>query len=131
MHEETFGPVLPIVKVADEEQALRFANDTPYGLHGSVWTGDAVRGRRLASRMHTGTVAVNDALVNYAIPALPFGGIGDSGYGSHTGPEGLMAYCWPKAITDSRITPRRELQWFPRLGGVRPRRRLLKLLSRL
>jgi acyl-CoA reductase-like NAD-dependent aldehyde dehydrogenase len=131
MNEETFGPVLAVMKVPDEEAALRTANDSAYGLHGSVWTGGSARGRRFASRMRTGTVGINDVLINYGIPALPFGGVGDSGYGSQTGEEGLRAYCYPKAITDSRISPRRELYWFPRRGGYRLRKQLLKLIARL
>jgi acyl-CoA reductase-like NAD-dependent aldehyde dehydrogenase len=131
MSDETFGPVLAVMRVPDEETALRTANDSAYGLHGSVWTGDAARGRRFASRMRMGTVAINDVLINYGIPALPFGGVGDSGYGSQTGEEGLRAYCYPKALTASRVSPGRELHWFPRRGGYRLRKGLLKLLSRL
>ncbi|MFQ5948891.1 MAG: aldehyde dehydrogenase family protein [Acidimicrobiia bacterium] len=129
MREETFGPVLPVMKVPTAEAALELANDSAYGLHGSVWTRDRSRGRSLASAMETGTVAVNDCLVNYGIPDLPFGGIKDSGYGSSNGPEGLRAFTYPKAITDSRIRPKRELWWFPRRGGRRLWRWVLRLVG--
>ncbi|MBP1633243.1 MAG: putative Aldehyde dehydrogenase, partial [Acidobacteria bacterium] len=65
MREETFGPVLAVMRVAGEEEAVALANDSPFGLHASVWTRDPGRGRRVASRLRAGTVAINDALVNY------------------------------------------------------------------
>jgi len=128
MREETFGPVLPVMRVADEETAVRLADDSPFGLHASVWTADAARARRVASRLRTGAVAINDCLVNYAMPGLEFGGVGDSGYGRQGGPEGLRAYCYSKSVTWSRLTPRRELQWFPRRLGSRTWKRALRLL---
>ncbi|CCG01187.1 aldehyde dehydrogenase family protein [Blastococcus saxobsidens] len=119
VQEESFGPVLPVVAVPDEETAVRLANDSPYGLQASVWTADRVRGRRLATRLRVGGVAINDCLVNYAAPGLPFGGVGASGTGRQGGVEGLRAYCFSQTVTDSLLRPPRELQWFPRLGGAR------------
>jgi succinate-semialdehyde dehydrogenase/glutarate-semialdehyde dehydrogenase len=127
MREETLGPVLPVMRVADESTALTFANDSSYGLHGSIWTRDTARGRRVASRLRAGSVAVNDCLVNYAMTDLPFGGVGQSGYGRQSGPEGLRAYCYTKAVTWTRLALPRELQWFPRVGN----RRLWTLALRL
>lgn len=129
MREETFGPVLPVMRVADEEQAVAFANDSPYGLHASVWTGDPARGRRVASRLRAGTVAINDALVNYGIPGLPFGGVGASGWGRTGGGEGLRGFSYPVSVTESRLRLRREPYWFPRRGGVGLRLRLLRRLA--
>lgn len=119
VQEESFGPVLPVVAVPDEDTAVRLANDSPYGLQASIWTADRARGRRLATGLRVGGVAVNDCLVNYAAPGLPFGGIGASGSGRQGGVEGLRAYCFSQTVTDSLLRPPRELQWFPRLGGVR------------
>jgi acyl-CoA reductase-like NAD-dependent aldehyde dehydrogenase len=128
MREETFGPVLPVMRVPDEQAAVRLANDSPFGLHASLWTADAARARRVASQLRAGAVAINDCLVNYAMPGLPFGGVGGSGYGRQGGAEGLHAYCYTRSVTWSRITPRRELQWFPRRLGARSWKRALRLL---
>ena len=129
MCEETFGPVLPVMRVADEEEAIARANDSPYGLHASVWAGDAAAGRRVAGRLRAGTVAINDALINYGIPALPFGGVGASGWGRTGGAEGLRAFSFPVAVTEARWRRRREPYWFPRRGGMGLRLRLLRLLA--
>ena len=74
MREETFGPTVPIMKVRDAEEAVRLANDSPYGLQASVWTKDAAKGERLARRIEAGAVTVNDAQVNYLALELPMGG---------------------------------------------------------
>src|SRR6266542_1472147 len=128
LREETFGPVLPVMRVPDEETAVRLANDSPFGLHACVWTGDTGRARRVASRLRAGAVAINDCLVNYAMPGLEFGGVGDSGYGRQGGVDGLRAYCYSSSVTLSRLTPRRELQWFPRRLGLRTWKRAIRLL---
>ncbi len=128
MCEETFGPVVPVMRVPDEDAAVRLANDSPFGLHASLWTADSGRARRVASQLRAGAVAINDCLVNYAMPGLPFGGVADSGYGRQGGAEGLQAYCYTRTVTWSRITPRRELQWFPRRLGARSWKRALRLL---
>jgi acyl-CoA reductase-like NAD-dependent aldehyde dehydrogenase len=128
MREETFGPVVPVMRAPDEEAAVRLANDSPFGLHASLWTADPARARRVASRLRAGAVAINDCLVNYAMPGLPFGGVAASGYGRQGGAEGLRAYCYTRSVTWSRITPRRELQWFPRRLGVRSWKRALRLV---
>ncbi len=127
MREETFGPILPVMRVPDEAAAIALANDSPYGLHASVWTADPARGRRVAARLRAGAVAVNDCLVNYAVPGLPFGGVGASGYGRQGGVEGLRAYCATKSVTADRLVLRREPQWFPRLGGARLWERVVRL----
>lgn len=128
MRQETLGPVLPVMGVPDEAAAIALANDSAYGLHASVWTRDTARGRRVASQLHAGTVAVNDCLINYAMTDLPFGGVGDSGHGRQSGPEGLRAYCYTKAVTWTRIALPREPQWFPRIAGVRLWRLAVRLL---
>jgi acyl-CoA reductase-like NAD-dependent aldehyde dehydrogenase len=113
LREETFGPVLPIVPFDDEDEAVELANATDYGLNASVWTGDVERGRRIASRIEAGSVAVNDVLKNIGNPHLPFGGVKASGIGLYHGPEGLRAFCRPLSVMVSRERAAREPNWFP------------------
>jgi len=102
MREETFGPVVAVMKVRDEEEALRLANDSAYGLNGTVWTRDTKKGLAIAERLQTGGVCVNDMTITYGIPEAPFGGRKQSGVGQVNGPEGLRAYCHAKPITADR-----------------------------
>ncbi|HLF99318.1 MAG TPA: aldehyde dehydrogenase family protein [Acidimicrobiia bacterium] len=120
MRDETFGPVLPIMKVRDEEEALRLANDTSYGLDSSVFTTSNEKGEEYARRLSAGTVCVNDVLVNYALPALPFGGYGESGFGRAHGEEGLLEMSRVKGVAFDRFGSKREPHWFlpPRAYGV-------------
>lgn len=115
MTAETFGPTIPVVKVADEDEAVRLANDSTYGLSGSVWTGDVKRGERLARRIETGTVNVNDVISAGFNFALPFGGWKNSGIGSRSGgAHGIRKYCRAQAIAAPRIpTQAKEVLWFP------------------
>jgi acyl-CoA reductase-like NAD-dependent aldehyde dehydrogenase len=114
MTEETFGPTLPIMKVRDAEEAVRLANDTPYGLASSVFTRDTERGEEIARRIEAGATTVNDAMINYAALELPMGGAKASGLGSRHGAGGIRKYCSQQAIV---ITPRlalkREVHMFP------------------
>ncbi|KAA0933729.1 aldehyde dehydrogenase [Streptomyces apricus] len=93
--EEIFGPVLSVIAYTDEDDAVRIANDSEYGLGGSVWTDDDERGMRVARRMQTGTVGLNHYTVD---PAAPFGGIKASGLGREFGPEALRNYQQVKSI---------------------------------
>jgi acyl-CoA reductase-like NAD-dependent aldehyde dehydrogenase len=115
MQEETFGPTLPVVKVADEEEAIRLANDSTYGLSATVWTGDKERGERVARRLDVGAVNVNDAMSNLFSLALPMGGWKNSGVGSrYGGAAGMLKYCRQQAITSPRLpTQAKELLWYP------------------
>ncbi len=114
MTEETFGPTLPIMKVRDAEEALRLANDSEYGLAGSVFSRDTDKGEKLARRVEAGAVCVNDAIINFAAIELPMGGVKASGLGSRHGAGGIRKYCNQQALL---ITPRlalkRELHFFP------------------
>ena len=85
MTEETFGPTLPIMKVRDAEEAIRLANDSIYGLGGSVFTKDLARGEQVAKRVEAGAVCVNDAVINYSALELPMGGAKTSGLGRRHG----------------------------------------------
>jgi acyl-CoA reductase-like NAD-dependent aldehyde dehydrogenase len=115
MNEETFGPTLPVVKVADEDEAIRLANDSNYGLSATVWTGDKARGERVARRLEAGAVNINDAMSNIFSFTLPMAGWKNSGVGSRNGgADGLLKYCRPQAITSSRVPLQaRELLWYP------------------
>ncbi len=87
--EEVFGPVLSVIAYDGEEDAVRIANDSEYGLGGTVWTSDTDHGTDVARRIQTGTIGVNQYLPD---PAAPFGGVKGSGLGRELGPEGLAAY---------------------------------------
>jgi len=113
LREETFGPLLPVVPVKDEEEAVQRANEGEYALSASVWTGDQRRGREVAARLRAGGVTVNDALVHYGIPALPFGGSGQSGFGRTRGLDGLAELTRTRVTVVDRIGLRREPWWFP------------------
>jgi len=95
MKEETFGPLLPIVKVRNEAEAIRMANDNDFGLGASVWSADLERARRVARQIHAASVVINDTIAQFGVPMLPFGGIKQSGYGRIHGKEGLMQFTRP------------------------------------
>ena len=104
--EETFGPVVSLTPVPDEAAAIEAANDSPYGLNASVWTGSRDRGRRVADRIESGTVCVNDGYIaGWAAVDGPMGGVGDSGLGRRHGPEGIARYLEPRLIGTSRVGP--------------------------
>jgi len=113
MQDETFGPVLPVMKVRDEAEALRLANDSRYGLNSSVWTKDIAKGERIASQVQAGSTCVNDAVSNYAAQELPFGGVKESGIGVRHSAAGIRKYCHSHAILVTRFAMKRELYWFP------------------
>ena len=102
MREETFGPVLPIMRVPDAETALRLANDSPLGLSGSVWSRDVGRAQAIARRLESGSVCVNDVLVNYFCVEAPLGGVKASGMGFRHGPEGLRQFCRIETVVEDR-----------------------------
>jgi len=130
LREETFGPILPLVRVKDGEEALHRANEVPFGLSASVWTRDRSRGIAMAQRLRAGAVSVNDALMHFGIPSLPFGGMGESGFGRTNGMEGLEEMTRTRSIVVDRLGLEREPWWFPYSPSTR---RMMKgtLLARL
>jgi succinate-semialdehyde dehydrogenase/glutarate-semialdehyde dehydrogenase len=96
LREEIFGPVAPIVTFTDEADAIRYANDTEYGLVAYVYTGDLARGLRVSEALESGMVGINRGLVSD--PAAPFGGVKQSGIGREGGHEGLLDYTESKYI---------------------------------
>jgi acyl-CoA reductase-like NAD-dependent aldehyde dehydrogenase len=129
MTEETFGPTLPIMKVADAEEAIRLANDSRYGLGASVFSRDVARGEAVARRLEAGAVDVNDVMLNSTALELPMGGWKASGLGSRHGAGGIRKYCAQQAILVSRVHPRRDLHHFP--YRARPSRMMLRGLRLL
>ncbi|HEX8958637.1 MAG TPA: aldehyde dehydrogenase family protein [Solirubrobacterales bacterium] len=126
MRDETFGPVVGVMKVADAEEALRLANDSRYGLSGSVF-GKRERAERVARRVECGAVNVNDVLVNYLASDVPMGGWKQSGIGYRHGAPGIRKYCRTESVVITRFGGRREPTWFPYTRG---RRRLVDRIAR-
>lgn len=101
MREETFGPVLPIVRVADADEAVRRANASPYGLGSAVFGKQGVRA--LASRLRAGMTAINSVLAFAGVPSLPFGGVGESGFGRIHGDDGLREFVRVHSVAEARF----------------------------
>jgi succinate-semialdehyde dehydrogenase/glutarate-semialdehyde dehydrogenase len=113
MREETFGPVLPIMRVRDVEEALALANDSPYGLNANVWTKSKRRGTQLAKAIESGCAVVNDCKITYGVTESPYGGVKQSGIGRVNGEQGLHGMCHTRSILIDRIGTRAEVIWFP------------------
>ena len=92
MKDETFGPVICIMKVESEDEALSLANQSHFGLNGNVWTKDLAKGQRIARSIETGACSVNDMAMSYGVNEVPFGGVKNSGVGVVNGKEGLLGY---------------------------------------
>ncbi|WP_257535040.1 aldehyde dehydrogenase family protein [Mycobacterium ulcerans] len=121
MREETFGPTLPIMKVADAEEAIRLANDSEYGLCAAVFSRDLAHAEAVARRVNSGAVTVNDALLNYTALELPMGvAKPGSGVGYRHGPGGIRKYCRQQALLISRFHARRDVHMLPVLGAANP-----------
>jgi acyl-CoA reductase-like NAD-dependent aldehyde dehydrogenase len=113
MRDETFGPVLPIMRVRDESEALRLANESRYGLNASVWTRNKRKGVSLARSIQSGSAVVNDCMVTYGVTESPFGGVKDSGIGQVNGEIGLRSYCHARSIVIDRFGGKSEFMWYP------------------
>ncbi|KAF3776533.1 Aldehyde dehydrogenase 22A1 [Nymphaea thermarum] len=105
MQEETFGPIIPVVKFSSDEEVVTMANDSNFGLGCAVFSGSQRRARAIASQLHCGVAAINDFASNYMCQSLPFGGVKDSGFGRFAGVEGLRACCLVKSVVEDRFWP--------------------------
>jgi aldehyde dehydrogenase (NAD+) len=114
IREETFGPTLTITKVRDTEEALELVNASSYGLAGAVFSKSKAKAMDLARRMRSGMTSVNSVLTFASVPALPFGGVGDSGFGRIHGEDGLKEFTRAKAITRQRVALPVNLMSFAR-----------------
>ncbi len=112
MTEETFGPIVPLVRVPNMDEAVRLANDSPYGLGATVFS--RKRGMELARALDCGMVSVNSVLRFASVPELPFGGRGESGFGRIHGEDGLKEFTQPRAITRRRFSLAPEFASFGR-----------------
>jgi succinate-semialdehyde dehydrogenase/glutarate-semialdehyde dehydrogenase len=112
MKEETFGPVLPIMTFKTEDEAVRLANDSDYGLTASVWTNNIARGRRLAERIEAGTVMINEVFYTHGIAQTPWGGVKQSGLGRTHGRAGLLELVHSKHVHVNRLPFIPDLWWF-------------------
>jgi acyl-CoA reductase-like NAD-dependent aldehyde dehydrogenase len=113
MTEETFGPLLPIMKVADAEEAVRLANDSVYGLQSAVFTRDLDKGEEIGARLQAGACCINDAQVNFMAFEAPMGGWKSSGVGSRHGAGGIRKYCRQQTMLVNRFVTDSELYMFP------------------
>ncbi|KAL6186055.1 hypothetical protein ACLB2K_042177 [Fragaria x ananassa] len=105
MQEEAFGPIMPIMKFSTDEEAVKLANDSKYGLGCAVFSGSQRRAREITSQIQCGVAAINDFASNYMCQSLPFGGVKDSGFGRFAGVEGLRACCLVKSVVEDRWWP--------------------------
>ncbi len=112
VQDETFGPTVTVTRVRDMDEAVAKANGTRYGLGSTVFA--KARGMELAERIRSGMTAVNGVITFAAIPSLPFGGVGDSGFGRIHGPDGLKEFTYAKAIARQRFKPVLALTTFAR-----------------
>lgn len=112
VQEETFGPVVVINTVEDEEEGIRRANATQFGLGSSVFSKS--RGRQIAARLRAGGTTINSVLTFVGMPSLPFGGVGASGFGRFHGDDGLREFARAKATTRKRFNLGADMQRFPR-----------------
>ncbi len=116
--EETFGPMVPVVEVADEAAAIAAANESVYGLTASVWTKNIRKGEEVARKLRAGVVMVNNHGFTGAVPALPWSGVGQSGFGVTNSPHALDALTRPRALLVDRRRAKQEMWWHPYTDGL-------------
>lgn len=113
MREETFGPVLPVMAFDSDEEAVRLANDSDYGLAASIWTRNRAHGEALAKRIQAGTVMINDAISCFGISEAPHGGVKASGIGRTHGRFGLEEMVRVKYVDSDGLPGMKKLWWYP------------------
>ncbi|KAL9274608.1 Aldehyde dehydrogenase 22A1-like protein [Drosera capensis] len=113
MQEEAFGPIMPIMKFSSDEEVIRLANDSKYGLGCAIFSGNQRRANKIASQIYCGVVAINDFASTYMCQSLPFGGVKHSGFGRFAGIEGLRACCLVKSVAQDR--------WWPYVKSILPK----------
>jgi acyl-CoA reductase-like NAD-dependent aldehyde dehydrogenase len=126
MRDETFGPVVGVMKARDSEEAIQLANDSRYGLSGCVF-GERDHAEQVARRVECGAINVNDVLVNYFATDVPMGGWKQSGIGYRHGEPGIKKFCRSESLVITRFGGKREPTWYP---YSKARRRLLPHISR-
>lgn len=129
MREENFGPIVCVIKVKDEEEAIALANDSQFGLHGNVWTKDTEKGINIAKRIDTGGVSVNDMAVGYGVHSAPFGGRKASGVGQVNGKVGIRGYTYCQPVISDKGAGKKSPTGFPRdLKQVETYKKVMKFL---
>jgi acyl-CoA reductase-like NAD-dependent aldehyde dehydrogenase len=113
MREETFGPVIPVMRVNSAQEALMLANDSHYGLAASLFTKNRELGAQLAQQLETGNVCINDCIANFAVLEAPYGGVKESGLGRRHGEWGLRQFTSPQTVVVDRFGLKREPFWYP------------------
>lgn len=113
MQQETFGPLLPVLRFSSEDEVIRLSNATEFGLSASVWSKDAARAERVARQLECGAVSINNVMLTEGNPGLPFGGTKASGYGRQKGAEGLLGYTRSKSVLIDGDSAKIEPNWYP------------------
>jgi acyl-CoA reductase-like NAD-dependent aldehyde dehydrogenase len=113
VHTEIFGPVIPVVRVTSDQQAIDYANDSTLGLLAYVFSRDATAAKRMAEQIDAGTVMINDVLATYACPETPWSGVKFSGIGRTHSQDGLRDLCSTRHINYDRVAVPREIWWYP------------------
>lgn len=126
VREETFGPIIIINRVKSMKEAIQLSNDSRYGLGANIWS--KRQGKKIASQLHCGMVAINSTFSFAAISSVPFGGVKDSGYGRIHGPEGLLEYTYARTVVRTRFNLPLKILSFKRTIGTD---RLIVRVSRL